>query len=67
MHEDEQDLLSALEGWHWDDSKSKWLDPELCAKARREEVEYHGGANDYLNNSKIILICNRTNTKLPGK
>ena len=28
---------------------------------------YHGGENDYLNNSKIILICNRTNTKLPGK
>ena len=26
-----------------------------------------GGQNDYLNNSKIILICNRTNTKLPGK
>ena len=30
-------------------------------------VVYHGGENDYLNNSKIILICNRTNTKLPGK
>ena len=29
--------------------------------------EYHGGQNDYLNISKIILICNRTNTKLPGK
>ena len=29
--------------------------------------ENHGGQNDYLNNSKIILICNRTNTKLPGK
>ena len=28
---------------------------------------YHGGQNDYLNNSKIIVICNRTNTKLPGK
>ena len=28
---------------------------------------YHGGENDYLNNSKIILICNRTNTRLPGK
>ena len=30
-------------------------------------ASYHGGQNDYLNNSKIILICNRTNTKLPGK
>ena len=28
------------EGWHWDDNKGGWLDPELCAKARREEVEY---------------------------
>ena len=28
---------------------------------------YHGGQNDYQNNSKIILICNRTNKKLPGK
>ena len=31
---------SAWEGWHWDDNKGGWLDPELCAKARREEVEY---------------------------
>ena len=28
---------------------------------------YHGGQNDYQNNSKIILICNRTNRKLLGK
>ena len=28
------------EGWHWDDNKGVWLDPELCARARREEVEY---------------------------
>ena len=28
---------------------------------------YHGGQNDYQNNSKIILICNRTNKKLPGR
>ena len=27
-------------GWHWDDTNGGWLDPELCAKARREEVEY---------------------------
>ena len=29
--------------------------------------KYHGGQNDYQNNSKIILICNRTNKKLPGR
>ena len=28
------------EGWHWDDNKGGWLDPELCTKSRREEVEY---------------------------
>ena len=36
----EQALLSLLEGWHWDDNKGGWLDLELCAKARRWEVEY---------------------------
>ena len=40
MRHDEQELLSVWEGWHWDDNKGGWLDPELCAKARREEVEY---------------------------
>ena len=40
MHQDEQELLSAWNGWHWDDNKGGWLDPELCAKGRREEVEY---------------------------
>ena len=25
---------------HWDDNKGGWLDIDLCAKARREEVEY---------------------------
>ena len=40
MHQDEQELLSVWEEWHWDDNKGVWLDPELCAKARREEVEY---------------------------
>ena len=39
MHHDDQELLSVWEGWHWDDSKGGWLDPELCAQARREEVE----------------------------
>ena len=39
MYQDEQELLSVWEGWHWDDNKGGWLDPELCAKARKEEVE----------------------------
>ena len=40
VHHDEQELLSVWDGWHWDDNKGGWLDPELCAQARREEVEY---------------------------
>ena len=40
MYHDEQELLSLWEGWNWDDNKGRRLDPELCAKARREEVEY---------------------------
>ena len=40
MHHDGQKLLSVWEGWHWDDTKGGWLDPDLCAQARREEVEY---------------------------
>ena len=32
-------LLIMREGWRWDDNKGGWLDRELCAKARREEVE----------------------------
>ena len=40
MHHDEQGLLSVWEGWHWDDKEGGWLDPERCARARREEVEY---------------------------
>ena len=39
-HHDEQALLSLCQGWHWDDTKRKWLDPELCAKTKREEAEY---------------------------
>ena len=35
MHQDEQELLSVWERWHWDDNKGGWLEPELCAKARR--------------------------------
>ena len=37
---DAKELLSLWEGWHWDDNKGGWLDPELCAKARRDEVEH---------------------------
>ena len=40
MHHDEQELLNVWEGWHWDDNKGGWLDPELCARARRGVVEY---------------------------
>ena len=40
MHHDEQALLGLWQGWHWDDTKGEWLDPELCGKARREEVKY---------------------------
>ena len=40
MHHDDQELRSLWEGWHWDGNKDGWLDPELCAKATREEVEY---------------------------
>ena len=40
MHYDEQELLSVWDAWHWDDNKGGWLDPNLCAQARREEVEY---------------------------
>ena len=40
MHHDEQGLLSLWEDWHWDDSKGGWLHPDLCGKARREEVVY---------------------------
>ena len=29
-----------MEGWHWDDNEGRWFEPELCAQARREEVEY---------------------------
>ena len=43
MHQDEQELLSLWEWWYWDDNRGGWLDPELCAKARREEVEYVRG------------------------
>ena len=40
MHHDGQELLSLWEGRHLDDNKGGWLDPELCATARRDVVEY---------------------------
>ena len=40
LHHDEQELLCLWEGCHWDDNKGGWLDLKLCAKARREGVEY---------------------------
>ena len=27
MHQDEQELLSMWEGWHWFDNKGGWLEP----------------------------------------
>ena len=57
MHHDEQELLSLWEGWHWDDNKGGWLDPELCAKARREEVEYHPRPQIV----RVLSFCRREN------
>ena len=28
MRHDEQELLSVWEGWHWDENKGGWVDPE---------------------------------------
>ena len=39
MRHDAQELLSVWEVWHWDVNKGGWLDLELCAKAKQEEVE----------------------------
>ena len=33
-------MLSVWEGWRWDDNKGGWLDPELCTRAKRDEVEH---------------------------
>ena len=40
-------LLSLWEDWHWDDSKGGWLHPDLCGKARCEEVVYIRRHNMY--------------------
>ena len=58
MHQDEQELLSVWEGWHWDDNKGGRLDPELCAKARREEVKYI---------RRHKMLCSRETGKAPIK
>ena len=41
------------EGWHCDDKKGGWVDTGLCAKARREEVEY--------------IRCHKMHTRVPGE
>ena len=46
MHHDEKELLSLWEGRHWHEHKGGWLDPELCAKARRVEVGVHSSPQD---------------------
>ena len=37
MHEE---IMSLWTNHHWDDAKGGWLDPDLCAKGRAEEMEY---------------------------
>ena len=65
MHHDEQELLSVWEGWLWDDNQGGWLDPELCAKARREEVEYIRRHKMYTNVSREA--CLRETGRAPIK
>ena len=47
VHHDEQELLCLWEGWHWNDNKGRWLELDLCAKAKREEVEHTHRHNMY--------------------
>ena len=65
MHQDEQELLSVWEGRHWDDNKGGWLDPELCANARREEVEYIRRHKMYVRVPREV--CFRETGKAPIK
>ena len=65
MHHDEQELLSVREGWHWDDNKGGWLDPELCAKARQEEVEYN--RRHKMNTRVSREVCLRETGRAPIK
>ena len=62
MHHDEQEL-STWEGWHWDDNKGRWLDPELCARARREEVEYIRRHVMYTSPRKCVYVTGRARIK----
>ena len=66
MHHDEQELLSVWEGWHWDDNKGGWLDPELCAKAGREEVEYIRRHKMHTRVQRNVLTLNRKGTHQDG-
>ena len=58
-------VLSVWEGWHWDGNKGGWLDPELCAKARREEVEYIRRHKMYVRVPREV--CLRETGKAPIK
>ena len=65
VHHDDQELFSVREGWHWDDNKGEWLDLELCAKARRVEVEYIRRHKMYTRVSRET--CLRETAKAPIK
>ena len=60
MHYDEQELLSTWEGWNWDDNIGGWLDPELCARERREEVEFFRRHKTYTRVSKEVCLRDKT-------
>ena len=65
MHHDEQELLSLWDGRQWDDNKGGWLDLELCAKARRDEVECIRRHNMYTGVPRET--CQRETEKAPMK
>ena len=45
----------------------EFLNTACCSNHSAGGSTYHGGQNDYQNNSKIILFCNRTNKQFPGR
>ena len=65
MHHDEQPLLSLWQRWHWDDNKGGRLDPALCAKARREELQYIRHHKMYTRVTRET--CPRVTGKAPTK
>ena len=65
MHHEEQELLSLWEGWHWDDNKGGCLDPGMCAKATREDVEYSRRNKMYTRVPREV--CLRETEKAPIK